>query len=224
MFSIVLITFYCLTNLLLATNSDHAPPTNPIFYQMEWNIYTVDKSNPPPINTTIARLNGTGRTFYDWESRSMLEIYDNFCVPIFESPNKDFKFPCHFLNTGEVVYLKVFNNPNRPACCIFARDFHPPKPTFAIDTNLTYNATTFIDNNLVDFWTMNIPPPGPFYYGWYRNITINGYRQPAAFAFLTVEPEDFTQQNFYNFKLVRPDKSVFEVSNECLKSADCVVF
>ena len=71
---------------------------------------------------------------------------------------------------------------------------------------------------------MNIPAPGPFWYGWFKNKIVDGYRVPASFAFLTISPEDWTTQNFFNFKHERPPKSVFEVPDECKDVDPCVVF
>ena len=75
---------------------------------MEWRIVTTEEKIVPPIDDTtqtIIRLRGKGRTYYNWEDRSMLEIYDDFCIPIFQEPTTDFNFQCHFLNVGEKVYL-----------------------------------------------------------------------------------------------------------------------
>lgn len=204
------------------------PPINANYYMMEWNIFTTDTSHPPPINEKLhpeyIRHLGTGRTYYDWEERSMLEVYDNFCVPIFENPNTDFQFPCQFLNVNEKVYLRVFNNTSRPSCCLFAENFHPPLPSFAYDNNLKYNSTIkMYDNKYADFWSFNIPPPGPFWYGWYRE-SINGHRIPASFAFLTVEPEGWTIQNFFNYLNEKPSKEIFEIPKECKNVLKCVVF
>ena len=202
------------------------PPINPNYYSFEWKIFTTATENPPPIDHTTSkdiRLMGNGRTYYDWEKRSMLEIYDDFCVPIFEYPNKNFRFPCQFLNVEEKVFLRIFDEPSRPECCLFAENFHPPKPTFAVDNKLTYNSTITIDNDIVDFFTLNIPTPGPFYYGW-KKEKINGFRVPAAFSFPTVEPEGWTEQNFFNFKNEKPAKEIFEIPEECKNIKPCEVF
>jgi len=227
----LLIAIICIPqqNLLNNTNSksEEEAPINPDYYSMEWRIFTTEDKLAPPIDDTNSkdiRLRGTGKTYYDWSKRSMLEIYNDFCIPIFQNPTTDFNFQCHFLNVGEKVYLRVFNVPTRPPCCLFAEDFHPPLPTFAVDNKLPYNSTISIAGEEADYWSMNIPPPGPFWYGWYKNKIVDGYRVPAAFAFLTVSPEDWTSQNFFNFKHERPPQSVFDIPEECQNPEPCVVF
>ncbi len=47
----------------------------------------------------------------------MIEIYNDFCVPIF--PDGNFEFPCVFFNTNETSYLITHKVKNNPECCIF---------------------------------------------------------------------------------------------------------
>ena len=208
---------------------ENLPPINPNYYIMDWVVYTTDEKHTPPITDLKEgeyRLKGYGRTYYDWTRRSMLESWDTFCVPIFENPDTEFKFPCKFLNTGEVSYLLVDTKavPSRHECCIFSENFHPPTPSYARDAHMIYNSTITIDGEEADVFSLNIPMPGPFWYGWYKNKIVDGHRVPASFAFPTVPPEIYTSHLFHNFRLVKPDPIIFKVPESCRKAEKCIVF
>jgi hypothetical protein len=76
----------------------------------------------------------------------MIEIYKDFCIPIFTLPTTNYDFPCNFLNVNNISYLINTGTPTkeRPACCIFQKDFHPPLQTFAVDANMTYYGSYLI--------------------------------------------------------------------------------
>ena len=203
--------------------ADPLPPINPNYYSMSWNIYLIGENVSVPIDPSRDPIlrKGTGKTFYNWEHRQMLEVYETFCIPIFELPTTDFNFRCKFLNTNETVYLLVQGSETRPPCCIFSQNFHPPLPTFARDNKLVYNGTYSLEQGEYDAYWLNIPLPGPFLYGWYKNAT-DGVRAPSLFAFPTVPPQVWTQQDFFDFKVERPDPSVFEVPDYCADAKPCV--
>jgi len=103
--------------------SDPTPPSWPDQFVMNWTLYYAPQitNQPPYSNNGIPNppyCAGRGSTFYDWSTSSMLEVYDDFCVPIF--PNGS-NWRCHFLNTQNIAYLITFEDrpPNQPPCWYF---------------------------------------------------------------------------------------------------------
>uniref|UniRef100_A0A7M6DM41 Cnidarian restricted protein n=1 Tax=Clytia hemisphaerica TaxID=252671 RepID=A0A7M6DM41_9CNID len=130
-------------------------PEWPPYFTTEWIIYDTLVENPgPPFadqpNKTPFRA-GHGWTYYDWERKSILELYDDFCLPIFD---KDPDWRCHFLNTNETSFL-ISLDPSSPypECCIFGRPWNAPAPNFA--SFLPYNSTNYdcVTNDTIDFFT-----------------------------------------------------------------------
>ena len=123
-----------------------------------WNLY-------PPLPFRSSH----GYTYYDWETRNILEIYENYCINIFEKlPN----WRCHFLNTNDTSYLISLNDTSPyPPCCIFGEPWSPPPPNFA--SNLPYNSTMKpCNSNTIDFYTVfDNDPINTFGYGFSRDIT-----------------------------------------------------
>jgi hypothetical protein len=220
-----------INNLRFLQDKPSKPPINPAYYIQEWDIYTMSQHTHPPEDPEIKgnyRLKSHGTTYYDWSMRSMLQVYDDWCVPIV-SPAVDegfFQFSCKYLNINNITYLIIPNYDKRPKCCKFVLDrenpnvpFHPPNPNAVAEEEDTeyVGDKIFGNGEEVEYWTTNQDPQvgGPFYYGWYKNVFDRGYRAPAAFAFATVPPEDFTHQTFYNFQVVRPKPNVFTLPEEC---------
>ncbi len=107
---LLILLFVILANCqtFIEAEDENLPPINPEFYTVNWLIFTTNSTLTPPLDNLKEgeyRFKGNGTTYYDWSKRSMLEDYHDFCVPIFEKPNRDFHFPCKFLNTGkDVIY------------------------------------------------------------------------------------------------------------------------
>jgi hypothetical protein len=226
---ILIILTYSVCQNFIETEQDDLPPINPDYFISDWIIYLTDDYHIPPqddLKDGEYRSKGKGTTYYDWTMRSMIESWDTFCIPIFEVPTTEFGFPCKFLNTGEVSYLLVDTKvmPSRPECCIFSENFHPPTPSHARDAKMKYNSTITIDGDVADFYSLNIPLPGPFWYGWFRNRKVDGYRIPASFAFPTVPPEMYSIQNFKNFRREKPAPGTFDVPESCKKADKCIIF
>ena len=203
------------------------PFINAPYFSMDWHIYTFGNQSTPPINAPFnpnIRLRGTGKTYYDIENWKMLEVYNDFCIPIFTLPTRNFNFPCKFLNVNNISYLINIGKPTleRPECCIFQKDFHPPLQTFAVDTNMSFLGSYLIQNEWSQVFWLDGPMPAPFFYGWKQEQSVGGYPVPSMFSFPTVPPEDWTQQDFFNYKFERPDPSVFNLPNACASAKMCI--
>lgn len=120
-----------------ATGSNHVPHDHhevgdmPVGYspqmQMNWTMYSATDfyplppyANEPPAPYTAAR----GTTYYDFKKLSMVEIYHDWCIPIFPNGN-DWK--CIFLNTHNTTWL-INDSPDMGPCCVFGKPWLPPKP------------------------------------------------------------------------------------------------
>ncbi|KAL4453031.1 hypothetical protein ABPG73_015868 [Tetrahymena malaccensis] len=200
-------------------------PVLPNQYRMDWDIYTLEQDAPYDPASNFYLQKGKGATYYDFATESMIEFYYDFCIPIFQNPSSYHQFPCRFLNTKRTAYLLI-DKPmlTRPPCCVFATEFHPAHPNFIVEHNLQLKGTYQQNGEEVDYYWLDIPPPGPFYYGFHKYTTPTGHRVPAGFAFPTEAPENFTQQVFYNFQEGPFDMSVFDIPDSCINAPECVVF
>ncbi|KAL9658049.1 hypothetical protein ABK040_012287 [Willaertia magna] len=205
---------------------------NTTVYPYHWNPY------PPTRNNKYTKYEaGTGRTYYDSEKQYMLEVYDQFCVPIFEKDSYPYNsnWPCKFLNVDFVSYLispKPSSSPF-PECCVFGEKvFHPPHRGFLNENHVPYNSTTTIFNEPIDWWVIDHQGPDqdpaePFGYGFYQNVFVaDGSRQPAAFWFRTsgiseTKRDAFTIQYFRNMTISRPSDDVWKIPKSCVNAPNC---
>lgn len=196
-------------------------PEWPLYFVTNWTIYNVPHTDPwPPYDAPppLPYSAGRGRTYYDWTISSMLEVYDDFCVPIFQNGSQ---WKCHFLNTKGVSYL-ISSDPKSfyPPCCVFGKPWSPPAPNFLQNRAILENGTSTLDGRSVSWWVMNgtAEEGAPFGYGFYGDTKQN-WRIPAAFYFRGFV--GWTQQNFFDWSPEKPSSSVFDVPSQCNNAPDC---
>lgn len=123
------------TNVIKANNGT---PEWPPYFSSNWTIYatTVQDPSPPYRYTPPAPfIAGRGKTFYDWETKNIIEIYEDFCIPIFDVPDK-INFSCNFLNTNHTAYMISTENAYFPDCCIFGKFLSKNRHFFGLKLNL----------------------------------------------------------------------------------------
>jgi len=217
-YQMALLLAFCL--LSLSSSCLSIAPEWPSNFVTNWTIYNVPNTDPwPPFDVPPPPYNaGRGLTYYDWSSKSMLEVYEDFCVPIF--PNGS-NWQCKFLNTKGVSYL-ISTDPKTgyAPCCVFGQPWNPPSPTFLRNSGIIKNVTSSIGNKSVSWWVMNgsADEGAPFGYGFF-NETKQGWQVPAAFFFRAFQ--GWTQQNFFNWQPIRPSPSVFNIPSACIKAKSC---
>ncbi len=183
-------------------------PLLPEQFSMRWSMFEFTSSARPPFDA-IAKprqvLRGT--THYDWTKQSMTEVYHDKCIDIFPR-GRD--FPCQFTSVGNKTYLLRFNGPGATSpdsCCLWNQTgFWAPRPD--VIRNLTFDKSQKIHGAQADWWVLDIPLPGPFGYGFFRNSGA-----PAAFWFPVIS--GWVQQNFTDFEAAEPHAKVFEVPSIC---------
>ena len=198
-------------------------------FTMKWRIVASTNDNSsipldwhplPPKN--VKYMLGTGTTYYDWSQKAMLEVYDDYCVPIFGPlTDKINQFRCNFLNVNLTSYLISLDPSPFPKCCVFGEQvFHPPEPTFL--NNMFYNSSAALFGKPVDWWVLDTDqndPAEPFGYGFYPKDQVSGYQTPAAFWFRTVD--GFSIQYFKDFEVKKPDPSVWKLPSYCVNAPSC---
>lgn len=173
----------------------------------------------------------TGTTYYDstWTGRggagAMMEHYENRCLPIFPISNK---FTCSLISLGDVAFFVTYDK-DRPAgmppVCLFSKFNHPPKRDFI--AHLPYSksdsARIGAGGQGYSFWISakdgkpvqtGVSPDRTdqqdimFGYGFAlrdgkimpQSFYFSGYPLPPANA-------PFVSQNYFDFKIVKPDPS-----------------
>jgi len=202
-------------------------PNWPVAWQTNWTIYNVPHDTPAPPYVPVPLppyQAGRGSTYYDFSMGSILEVYDDFCVPIFENGSN---WRCHFLNTpyGETPvdtsFLITFEDhpdPHRPPCCVFAQPWFPPPPDFLNRVQAPFNQTTKYMSTVTDWWVYGGPPDGPFLYGFTRD-SVAGWRVPGGFSFAAIQ--GWAAQHFHEWSPTKPSSSVFTVPDSCAQAKDC---
>jgi hypothetical protein len=226
---------FLLVILIIGTNSikinpiiDKTPPIFPNYFTTNWTIYLLNSTAQiPDDGSSISKANskGSGSSYYDWNNRRMIEVYNDFCFPLFEYPWKDFEFPCKFLNSDEKVYLIMPSQKLHPPCCLYSDNFHPPYPDFARRSKLSYRKSLKLTNGkMTDFWGLDAVVDGeiqPFYFGWTRE-KLDGYRIPGEFTMLGVEPNNYSVQIYKDFKIEKPNESIFILPKICDNAPKCI--
>jgi len=197
-------------------------PQWPEWFTTSWVMYSTPMDDPAPPYTPLPLppyTAGRGSTYYDWTSLSMLEVYDDFCVPIFVNGSN---WRCHFLNTQNVSYLITFPGDGAPfpPCCVFLQPWQPPAPNF-IDP-IPYNTTANLYGQLSDWYVLSGSDPVlPFGYGFYEDSANAGHQIPSTFYFRGIT--GFTSQEFHSFQPVRPPASTWTIPPECNAAPNCGV-
>jgi hypothetical protein len=195
------------------------PPMFPWYYSVKWNIYFLDKNTPPPINISVDPQNyvkeGSGESYYDYQSNSFLDIYHDYCLPIL---GDEFNFKCKFLNVHNIFYaIKNYDLENEE-CCIFARDFPVFTPNSLIKSSALYQGKFNFGKPGVqtEHYFVESQPAG---YGFYTNKTVKGFNVFAYFInYPYVEGGWYTQKNYNieDFKVERPLQKLFQIPTKCL--------
>jgi hypothetical protein len=105
--------FFIIFALFLKTLQQEAPSTPakfPYVYISDFTIYFFTKDVILPTNDYIknAVLRSKGRTFYDWNKKRFLDVYDEVCPPTRTSQKSSIKYPCKTLmkQLGENQYIQ----------------------------------------------------------------------------------------------------------------------
>lgn len=129
------------------------PPNLPLKFYVDFIMWYTEKEHPrPPWNPLpppIPYAVGKGRTFYDWKAGIALEEYYDFCIPIFH-PNS--YFPCIMMNYNSTAYLVTPKKFGYGPCCIFRRNFQPPRRNFMQQFGHWFSKSDIRNGRLVDWW------------------------------------------------------------------------
>jgi len=215
---------------LFVTTAMAVNPKLPLQFQMQWRmVATINNNISIPLDWNplppkgVQYLVGSGSTYYDWDRKAMLEIYDDFCVPIFGPlGDRTNLFKCNFLNVNLTSYLISEPPSPFPSCCVFGSQvFHPPAPDFL--KHMNFNSAGQLFDKQVDWWVLDTntdDPAEPFGYGFYKNINPETkIRDPAAFWFRTVN--GFTVQYFRKFEIKTPNQSTWDLPKICINAPSC---
>lgn len=212
---LVLCVLLALLSAGLLASAQQAPLLPTAFYGKFVEYTAPDAKSPPYIDgVPQAPFYGSrGRVYYDWRTKDMIEVREDFCVNIFSFSNL---FPCTFHNTKGTSYLISFNTTNLPPCCIFGQPWQPPPPDF-----LRQSSTRGILRNremwsgrLADWYIIPSiePPTGPFWFA-YRNSTTS----PQVYlSFSFPGMQGWIQQNFFDISYSAPDPSVWKLPPQCI--------
>jgi hypothetical protein len=198
------------TSPQLKISSPLIAPELPKQFSMDWKMFEFSSDQRPPFSS-IPKPNSflPGETHYDWDSQSMTEIYPDKCIDIF--PNgRDFS--CQFTSVADKTYLiKYSGRDNSPdSCCLWSESgFWAPRPD--VLKNMVFDQKMIFDGSESVWWTLDIPLPGPFGYGTFRNS-----KTPVAFWFPVIN--GWVQQDFFHFSTEKPDSKYFELPQMCLQN------
>lgn len=177
-------------------------------FSMDWTMYEIKSRERPPFeNIPVGSSHTQGRTYYDWTSKKMVEIYFHRCINIFPNGNN---FSCKFISDHDRTYLIKFpiGRFGKPdSCCRWSRDaFWAPRPD--VLQNFSFQKTSTFADNSVNWWIHDVPLPGPFGYG--TEVTTG---EPVAFWFPVIGA--WAQQNFSGYTRQNPDPRVFALPAIC---------
>jgi hypothetical protein len=217
----LLLTVAALLCASLLISAAPEPGIWPDTWSTDWIITNHPGEDPvPPYGSVVPgpMVQGTGKTYYDWTTQSMLEIYYDFCVPIFSYGND---WRCRFLIVDQVSYLMVMDPVQVEVpknCCVFMNPFHPPPPNFAVRAQMPYNTTTELGpgtgDRKVNWFVLDGPEPMPFGYG-FEDANPNN---PGGFFFRGYQ--GWTQQDFFNFQAGPVPSDVFDLPSSCKAALD----
>ncbi|CAF2461586.1 unnamed protein product [Rotaria sp. Silwood2] len=214
-------------------NGQPPAPIWPNYFTYQWTMaHVYDDIQLPPYNTIpIANTTvGRGRTYYDWSLPAMIEYYYDICIPIFEATSNN--FTCNFLNANGIAYL-VVTDPRatgRPPCCIYQNPWSPPAPDFLQKApGVKYNGTGVFYTRPVFWWVLDDPqdPAGPFGYSFFEDTcrssstSKNLMCTPSQFFFRATS--GFASQFFDDYRVEKPDPSVFTIPDSCSNAQPCDV-
>lgn len=191
-------------------------PLLPRHYSAEWVYYNVRQEAPPPyaeVPDTDTR--GHGLTYYDWDRKAMVEIYEEVCVNRFPGGHQ---FPCKFLHVGDTAYYMTFERSayDEPATCcvVLPPPFYAVRPDF-VSLKMTYQKRMAMGEHDGEWWLLDVHYPSRYFgYGFDRDT-----REPLAFWYRVLD--GWGQQNFYNVRKERPDPAVFAVPARCEAAPMC---
>lgn len=192
------------------------PGVWPNLWVAEWTIFDHPGELPEPPYADMPPAPyraGRGRTYYDYPKQQMLEVYEDFCVPIFSFSVAK----CRFLIRDQTAYMTEINEDLTVRnCCIFEKPFHPPAPDFILkNPEIKFNTTNVIAGQTVDWFVLVGPEPAPFGYGFFSPT-----KTPAAFYFRGAK--GWTQQNFEHFRAVSSiPETLFALPPQCNTDKRC---
>eukprot|EP01128_Nolandella_sp_AFSM9_P002410 TRINITY_DN12778_c0_g1_i1.p1 TRINITY_DN12778_c0_g1~~TRINITY_DN12778_c0_g1_i1.p1 ORF type:complete len:283 (+),score=42.16 TRINITY_DN12778_c0_g1_i1:94-849(+) len=207
-----------------ASEQQLTAPFLPPAMTMEWTIISNISESQPPYSAwpvTDETPVGSGKTHYSWKSKSMVEEYFDYCIPIWDTfPQGSVPaWSCTFVN-GYDHKAYVITHPNGKApppegfptpCCLFAEEWYAPAPNFA-SLYMQYGQTSSIHQKPTDVWQMDAGAlgGGEFYYEFYKDEQ----QSPASFAFPGTNG-NYIIQYWKNVMRGEPNGEVFELPDEC---------
>lgn len=174
-------------------------------FSMEWDMFEfASEERPPFAKVPEPHIILRGTTHYDWKRQAMTEIYHDKCIDIFPQ-GRDYR--CQFLSLEDKTYL-IRSPENEPvSCCLWSKEgFHAPRPD--VIRNMRFDTSIPLGLRTMDSWLLDIPLPGPFGYGFYRDTA-----EPAAFWFPVIS--GWVQQNFRNYVEAKPENKAFDLPSSC---------
>lgn len=204
------------------------PPILPTAFTCEFTEFTAANAGSPPYVNGVPPLNsapffaGSGRTYYDWNTKNMIEQRFDYCVNIFGYDNR---FPCNFTNVNGTSYLISRGASHLPPCCVFGQPWSPPPPDFLRNkVRSVYSGTVpwgGTPSGAAWFEVPDIAPPtGPFFYSFNTTDTVGTIPQFAVYSSFAFPGVDgWVQQVFHDVRVGRPSPAVFDLPSECLPVA-----
>jgi hypothetical protein len=183
-------------------------------FSMDWKMVEFESKTRPPF-TSIPKPTGVlhGSTYYDWSKKAMTEVYRDQCIDIFPSGRDN---PCRFTSVGDQTHLIRYDDKTLKTvknCCRWSSAaFWAPRPD--VGSNMQEDKKMHLGSRPVKWWTLDIPLPGPFGYGFYEDET------PAAFWFPVIS--GWVQQNFENYKPGAPGADAFVLPTACTDAPVCL--
>jgi len=187
---------------------EKTPPKLPSQFSMEWQMFEFPPNQRPPWPTLpVSHSSFRGQTFYDWDRKSMTEIYPERCIDIFPS-GRD--FPCQFLSVRDRTFFITFRSgitADPDSCCLWRKEgFWAPRPDVLF--TMRFDQSMGAQGQKTDWWVWEIPLPGPFGYGLSHDRL-----EPVAFWFPTLSGWVF--QRFSHFSSQVPPAQSFEIPKLC---------
>jgi len=211
-------------------------PRLPDWWTASWTIISNITQEPPyspygyPSSVNQTLYYGTGYALYDWSQKLYIEVYNDYCIPIwedFQMPTLGF-FPCTFLNSYDHRSYVLTNDATRPKgwpgpCCLFGNPFYPPSPDFP-QLWMPYEKQSNINGTATYVYGVNTGAVGG---GIFRfEIYNNDGRSPASFSFPGIPTptgkDTWVIQVYNDFRAWdKPSSDVWTIPESCLKAPNC---
>ena len=184
-------------------------PMLPDKFSASWIMYEYPAHYQPPMEYPPEEsFKIFGQTYFDAETKSFTEIYQNKCIDIFPDGGR---YPCQFLSKGNRTWLIRFDQQNPESiksCEVWpVPEFYGPQPDFL--RNFPTKRSGIFRGHEAQIWLLDIPLPGPF---GYMTRPGNDFH-PVSFWFPVIG--GWAQQDFYSTDRGKIPENVFTLPKQC---------